>query len=445
MGYRIKKARSSKRVSDEKPPLLSCRRVTKSYGALNAVDKMTFDVQAGTVFGIGGPNGAGKTTLYDVICGISPATSGEILLDGKSIVRMSPHEVCHQGIARTFQLNASFDTLTVKENVLLAAHHGHALNEIPKLFFNNEERHRADHALEVTGLADKANEIASTLNLVDQKLLMIAGALATSPRILMMDEPVGGLVPQEIDRVEAVVRRLTEEKGITVILIEHVMRFLVGLSDEVMIMNQGAKLYQGTPEGLAHDKKVVEVYLGEGTSGQISSKSGDKTPEDTKVVDVGLEDDFVGDSWAAKVADASRQLLKQYRSGRIYPIDYINLEKLLGERDVSDKATKVVRAARGVMDAHKAGSNEEQHFELLERMLEESHLVREKRILKTDKTENKAEMRAAAIEEAAKAVIAGESNNSLGKKELDQLKAALFWKVANNVDPENVNQEHGHG
>jgi branched-chain amino acid transport system ATP-binding protein len=444
MVNRIKKDRTSKRASNEKLPLLSCRRVTKSYGALNAVDKLTFDVQAGTIFGIGGPNGAGKTTLYDVICGIAPATSGEILLDGKSIVHMAPHEVCHHGIARTFQMNASFDTLTVRENVLLAAHHGHVLKELPKFFFNEQEHLRADHALDITGLADKADEIVSGLNLVDNKLLMIAAALATNPRILMMDEPVGGLVPQEMDRVEAVVRRLTDEKGITIILIEHVMRFLVGLSDEVMIMNQGAKLYQGTPEGLAHDKPVVEVYLGEGSSGQISSKFNGKPSVEEKLADVDVDEDMVRDSWSKNVANAARQLLKQYHAGQIYPIDYMNLDKLLALREDSDKSTKVARAARGVMQAHKAGSSKGQHFELLARMLEESHLVSKKRVLKIDKTEDKALMRAHAIEKAARAVIDGESNNSLGKEELDQLKAALFWSVANNADPDGRDKELRH-
>jgi|TARA_B110000971_G_scaffold112852_1_gene115704 branched-chain amino acid transport system ATP-binding protein len=444
MVNRMKKDRKIKRATSEQQPLLSCRRVTKSYGALNAVDKLTFDVQAGTVFGIGGPNGAGKTTLYDVICGIAPATSGDIFLDGKSIVNMAPHEVCHQGIARTFQMNASFDTLTVRDNVMLAAHHGHMLKELPKFFFNDEERYRADNALDLTGLRDKADEIVSDLNLVDSKLLMIAAALATSPRILMMDEPVGGLVPQEIDQVEAVVRRLTEEKGITVILIEHVMRFLVGLSDEVMIMNQGGKLYQGTPLGLAHDKAVVEVYLGEGSSGQINAKPIKAPILEAKLTNLDADEMFIEDAWSQDVASAARQLLKQYRAGRIYPIDYMNLDTLLGQRADSDKATKIARAAQGVMKAHNAGSSEAQPFELLASMLEEAHLTNSKRILATDVKEDKALMRAKAIEKAARAVIQGESNNLLGKQELDELKAALFWSVANNADPDSINKELHH-
>ncbi|MFQ3234477.1 MAG: branched-chain amino acid transport system ATP-binding protein [Paraglaciecola sp.] len=444
MVNRMKKDRKIKREASEQQPLLSCRRVTKSYGALNAVDQLTFDVQAGTVFGIGGPNGAGKTTLYDVICGIAPATSGDIFLDGKSIVNMAPHEVCHQGIARTFQMNASFDTLTVRENVMLAAHHGHMLKELPKFFFNDEERHRADNALDLTGLRDKADEIVSDLNLVDSKLLMIAAALATSPRILMMDEPVGGLVPQEIDQVEAVVRRLTEEKGITVILIEHVMRFLVGLSDEVMIMNQGGKLYQGTPLGLAHDKAVVEVYLGEGSSGQINAKPIKDPILEAKLTNLDADEMFIEDAWSQRVASAARQLLKQYRAGRIYPIDYMNLDTLLGQRADSDKTTKIARAAQGVMKAHNEGSSEAQPFELLARMLEEAHLINSKRILATDDKEDKALMRAKAIEKAARAVIQGESNNVLGKQELGELKAALFWSVANNADPDSINKELHH-
>lgn len=444
MVNRMKIDRKIKRATSEQQPLLSCRRVTKSYGALNAVDKLTFDVQAGTVFGIGGPNGAGKTTLYDVICGIAPATSGDIFLDGKSIVNMAPHEVCHQGIARTFQMNASFDTLTVRDNVMLAAHHGHMLKELPKFFFNDEERYRADNALDLTGLRDKADEIVSDLNLVDSKLLMIAAALATSPRILMMDEPVGGLVPQEIDLVEAVVRRLTEEKGITVILIEHVMRFLVGLSDEVMIMNQGGKLYQGTPLGLAHDKAVVEVYLGEGSSGQINAKPIKAPILEAKLTNLDADEMFIEDAWSQDVASAARQLLKQYRAGRIYPIDYMNLDSLLGQRADSDKATKIARAAQGVMKAHNAGSSKAQPFELLASMLEEGHLTNSKRILATDVKEDKALMRAKAIEKAARAVIQGESNNLLGKQELDELKAALFWSVANHADPDSISTELHH-
>ena len=341
-------------------------------------------------------------------------------------------------------MNASFDTLTVRDNVMLAAHHGHMLKELPKFFFNDEERYRADNALDLTGLRDKADEIVSDLNLVDSKLLMIAAALATSPRILMMDEPVGGLVPQEIDQVEAVVRRLTEEKGITVILIEHVMRFLVGLSDEVMIMNQGGKLYQGTPLGLAHDKAVVEVYLGEGSSGQINAKPIKAPILEAKLTNLDADEMFIEDAWSQRVASAARQLLKQYRAGRIYPIDYMNLDTLLGQRADSDKTTKIARAAQGVMKAHNEGSSETQPFELLARMLEEAHLINSKRILATDDKEDKALMRAKAIEKAARAVIQGESNNVLGKQELGELKAALFWSVANNADPDSINKELHH-
>jgi len=249
--------------------LLTCERVTKRFGALAAVDDLSFAVAEGEVLGIGGPNGAGKTTLFEVISGLSPASAGAIHFAGRRIDRLPPERICHAGIARTFQLNAAFDSLSVWDNVLAAATFGRAPRLFPGLRHERAAAERAAAALEFVGLADRAR-IAEKLPVLDRKLLMIAGALATEPRLLLMDEPVGGLTPAEIDRVVAVVERL-KASGITVILIEHVMRFLVQLSDRVMILHHGEKIYEGSPAGLVRDATVVDVYLGAGASQRLAA------------------------------------------------------------------------------------------------------------------------------------------------------------------------------
>jgi branched-chain amino acid transport system ATP-binding protein len=249
-------------------PLLSCRHVSKHFGALAAVSDLSFDVAEGEVLGIGGPNGAGKTTLFEVISGLNPATSGEVLFAGAEITNLAPERICHAGIARTFQLNAGFDSLTVRENVLIGAHFGRENRWFPGFRVDREARERTAEALAAVGLADRAEAVTGNIPVLDRKLLMIASALATRPRLLLMDEPVGGLNPREIDHVMGVVRGL-KGHGITVLLIEHVMRFLVQLSTRVLIMHHGEKLYEGSPGGLVRDARVVDVYLGAGAAERL--------------------------------------------------------------------------------------------------------------------------------------------------------------------------------
>lgn len=248
--------------------LLSCRHVSKHFGALAAVNDLSFDVAEGEVLGIGGPNGAGKTTLFEVISGLNPATAGEVIFAGRPITHLSPERICHAGIARTFQLNAGFDSLTLRENVLVGAHFGRENRLLPGLRIDRHAKSRADAALAAVGLADRADALTEKIPVLERKLLMIASALATEPRLLLMDEPVGGLTPREIDRVMEVVHGL-KGQGVTIILIEHVMRFLVQLSTRVLIMHHGEKLYEGPPDGLARDAKVVEVYLGAGAARRL--------------------------------------------------------------------------------------------------------------------------------------------------------------------------------
>ncbi len=254
----------SDRVSEQSATLLSCQSVSKYYGAMAAVDQLSIDVRAGEVLGIGGPNGAGKTTLFDLISGISPADDGRIIFEGHDLLRHAPHQICHFGIARTFQLNAAFDTMTVHENVLCASYYGHKNIFFPNFRFDLACRRRADEAIDYVGLGDAAKIVARELPVLQRKLVMMACALVSQPKLLLMDEPVGGLNPHEIDEMMALVRRLCAERKLTIILIEHVMRFLVAFSGRVMIMHHGQKIYEGSAKGLAEDRNVVDVYLGEG-------------------------------------------------------------------------------------------------------------------------------------------------------------------------------------
>ena len=248
--------------------LLSCKGVSKHFGALAAVNNLSFDVAEGEVLGIGGPNGAGKTTLFDVISGLNPATGGTVTFDGRDVTRLPPVAICHAGIARTFQLNACFDSLSVRDNVRVAAYFGRDNRRFAGLSIGKDAAVQAGEALATVGLAGKDDAPAGVLPVLDRKLLMLAGALATRPKLLLMDEPVGGLSPKETDHLMAVVRKIAAS-GVTIILIEHVMRFLVQLSTRVMIMHHGKRIYEGPPKGLVSDRTVIDVYLGEGASQRL--------------------------------------------------------------------------------------------------------------------------------------------------------------------------------
>lgn len=257
--------------------LLVCTGVTKQFGSLAAVKNLSFSARRGEILGIGGPNGAGKTTLFDVLSGLNPATAGQVLLEGRDITRAAPEAICHAGIARTFQLNACFDSLTVRENVQVGAVFGCATSGLPGLLPRAEAKAATEEALALVGLADKGDAVAGSLPVLDRKLLMLAGAMATRPKLLLMDEPVGGLTHAETDLMMAAVRKIRAQ-GVTIILIEHVMRFLVALSDRVMILHHGERIYEGPATGLVKDRTVVDVYLGEGASTRLAALLHEAVP-----------------------------------------------------------------------------------------------------------------------------------------------------------------------
>ncbi|MFM7717970.1 MAG: ABC transporter ATP-binding protein [Actinomycetota bacterium] len=240
--------------------------LSKHYGGLAAVDDLSFAVRPGETFGIAGPNGAGKTTLFDTITGHARATGGRILFEGAEIQSRPSHAICQLGIARTFQIPAVFPEHTVLGNAALGAYFGHSARFAPGLRFDPASLERARGALAFVGLEDRAGDLAGPLPLFDRKRLMIASAIASAPRLLMLDEPVGGLTPGEVDEILALVRRV-RETGVTIVLIEHVMRALMSISDRVMVMNHGKLLFEGTPADVQGHEEVIRVYLGTAAEG----------------------------------------------------------------------------------------------------------------------------------------------------------------------------------
>lgn len=236
--------------------LLSVSKANKKFGELVAVDNVSFEVDEGEIYGIAGPNGAGKTTLFNLITGIPyHADSGRVVYRGEEISELTPHKIYELGIARTFQKETAFDTLTVGENVRIGAVFGTGMP--PEQYDDAVEG-----ALESLDLTADRDRLAGELSLYAKKRLMIASAIVSSPRLLMLDEPAGGLNVSELSELEQLILRLSQGET-TIIIIEHVLPLLFGVSNRVMVMDFGKRLAEGSPEALARDDVVIEAYLGE--------------------------------------------------------------------------------------------------------------------------------------------------------------------------------------
>jgi ABC-type branched-subunit amino acid transport system ATPase component len=252
--------------------ILECVGVTKAYGGLLAVKDLAFSAEQGEIFAIVGPNGAGKTTLFDTISGISPATLGIIRFDGQEIQRLRPDRICRHGIARTFQTTVSFDTQTVLNNVLVGSIFGRQGGSIPSLRFRPETLEAALDALEFCGLLDKQGWSPSVLSVFERKRLMLATALATQPKLLLLDEPVGGLTRAEREDMIQLVHKINRA-GISVLMIEHVMKAVQALANRMLVLHHGEKIVEGPPSEVLRDKRVVEVYLG-GQGSRLAAPRG---------------------------------------------------------------------------------------------------------------------------------------------------------------------------
>ena len=234
--------------------LLVVDQVIKRFRGLTAVDGASFQVGEGEIFAVIGPNGAGKTTLFNLIAGVLAPDQGSIVFAGERIDGAAPDAICRRGIGRTFQLVRPFPALTVEDNALIGA-----LLRRPSV---EAARAHAHDVLRRLDLYDKRHQLASALTLPDRKRLEVARALATDPKLLLLDEVMAGLRPAETDRMVAILRTLNRESGITILLIEHVMRAVMALAARVLVLHHGAAIAEGTPETVVRDQAVIDSYLG---------------------------------------------------------------------------------------------------------------------------------------------------------------------------------------
>lgn len=237
------------------PPLLECQGITMRFGGLFALHRVSVACHEGEIVGLIGPNGSGKTTLFNVITGFLRPQEGTVWFKGADISARSPHRICHDGIARTYQLVRPFASLSARENVLAGIAFGRAVRD------GSRPEQEVTRLLDLVGLADRGDAPASSLTLAQRKRLEIARALGTQPRLLLLDEAVAGLNPTETEEMLNLIASL-RQGGLSLIVIEHNMRVIMGLSDRVVVLHHGERLAEGRPEQMSRDPRVVEAYLG---------------------------------------------------------------------------------------------------------------------------------------------------------------------------------------
>ena len=235
-------------------PLLRTENMSISFGGLKALNNVNMHIKEGEILGLIGPNGAGKTTLFNVITGFLKADSGEIIFGDEDILGLKPHSISRKGIGRTFQLVKTFDNMTALENVCVGSLMLTA--SVPDAIAS------AEAVLNLVGLTKKKDDLVSELTLMERKTVELARVLATKPKLLLLDELMTGLNPKEMDESIDLVRKISEE-GVTVCIVEHVMRVIMAISDRIVVLNFGEKIADGSPREVANDRIVIDAYLGE--------------------------------------------------------------------------------------------------------------------------------------------------------------------------------------
>lgn len=236
--------------------ILQVKGVSKRFGGLQALSKVTFDVPEGQILGLIGPNGAGKTTLFNVINGVYKPEEGQVFFRDMEVTNYKTYQMAHLGLARTHQIVKPLNDLSIRENVIVGAcfgHENHGLNRAHEI---------ADEVMSFVGLEARAEQLASSLNVAQKKRLEMARALAAKPYLLLLDEVLAGLNPSEITAMVEIIRKIRDQ-GITIIVIEHVMHAVMNVSDRIIVLDYGQQIAEGTPDEIANNEKVIEAYLGD--------------------------------------------------------------------------------------------------------------------------------------------------------------------------------------